>query len=183
VSDSLATDFLDDLVRQFYDDPSELGRLERCHDSDVPEPYAHLLLHQHHMTVTLEEYHGALVDVHVLERHQQDEAYSRKILLSRQSDDAIVMFGLVRIRLGLVEPAPRELILGEQVPLGRILIEHNILRRVHLHWLLKIDPGPDLARLLKLQPGEPAWGRTAVIWLNGASAIELLEVVPTRPAN
>ena len=34
----------------------------------MPEPYHQLLVHEHHMTVTVEAHHGCLVDVRVLER-------------------------------------------------------------------------------------------------------------------
>ena len=48
---------------------------------DVPEPYRGLLVHEHHMTVTVEEYHGGPVDVAVLARRSDGDKYSRKILL------------------------------------------------------------------------------------------------------
>ena len=35
---------------------------------DVPEPYRGLLVHEHHMTVTVEAYHGSPVNVRVLRR-------------------------------------------------------------------------------------------------------------------
>src|SRR5262245_39378311 len=65
----------------------------------VPEPYRSLLVHEHHMTVTVEAHHGSLVDVRVLERRRNGDSYARKILLARQSDGRIVQFGLVRIHL------------------------------------------------------------------------------------
>ncbi len=178
MTETPTADFLDDLVRVFYPDLAALGRFERVHDNEVPQPFYDLLIHQHHMTVTLERFHSALVDVHVLDRRDEGATYTRKILLSRQSDQATVLFGLVRMHMNLIEPSAAEQIRGEQIPLGRILIEHNILRRVHLHWAWRIEPSPELAGHLNLAPGAVAWGRTAVLWLNGASAIELIEIIP-----
>ena len=43
--------------------PARSGRDSGC---DVPEPYHRLLVHTHHMTVTVEEFYGAPVDVRVL---------------------------------------------------------------------------------------------------------------------
>src|SRR4029079_8826511 len=66
----------------------------------LPEPYRGLLVHNHHMTVTVEEFFGGLVDVKVLERRHDGDTYARKILLALRSDGRIVQSGIVRIRLG-----------------------------------------------------------------------------------
>jgi hypothetical protein len=47
----------------------------------VPEPYNKLLIHEHHMTVTVEAHHGKPVYLRVLGRHRAGPWYSRKILL------------------------------------------------------------------------------------------------------
>src|SRR5687767_1782568 len=65
----------------------------------VPEPYRRLLVHDHHMTVTVEAFYGSRVDVRVLERRRDGDLYSRKILLVLQSDGRVVQSGVVRIRL------------------------------------------------------------------------------------
>src|SRR5438105_9061251 len=91
----------------------------------VPEPYHKLLVHEHHMTVTVEAHHGSLVDVRILARRQDGESYARKILLALQSDGRIVQFGIARVNLRYCSPAVRAAILGGQTPLGRILIHHN----------------------------------------------------------
>ena len=56
----------------------------------VPQPYHDLLVHQHHMTVTVEQHHRSLVDVKVLERKRDGDSYARKILLALKSDGRIV---------------------------------------------------------------------------------------------
>src|SRR5438128_5303158 len=70
----------------------------------MPQPYHDLLVHEHHMTVTVEKHHGSLVDVKVLERKHEGDSYARKILLALRSDGRIVMFGLVRIWLDYCSP-------------------------------------------------------------------------------
>src|SRR5438270_6145301 len=66
---------------------------------EVPPPYNRLLVHEHHMTVTVEEFHGDLVDVRVLAQRQDDDAYARMILLALQHSGKVVQFGIMRVQL------------------------------------------------------------------------------------
>src|SRR6516162_1796936 len=59
----------------------------------MPEPYRRLLVHEHHMTVTVEAHHGDLVNVRVLERRIDNGTYARKILLTLQKTGKVVQFG------------------------------------------------------------------------------------------
>ena len=68
---------------------------------EVPQPYHHLLVHTHHMTVTVEDFYRSPVDVRVLACHRNGNEYARKILLALQQGRQIVQFGLVRINLGV----------------------------------------------------------------------------------
>ena len=45
--------------------------------AEVPPPYHGLLVHSEHMTVTVEEFHGGLVDVQVLDSRRAGESYAR----------------------------------------------------------------------------------------------------------
>jgi chorismate-pyruvate lyase len=141
----------------------------------MPEPYRKLLVHEHHMTVTVEAHHASLVDVQVLERKRDGDSYARKILLALQSTGRIVQFGLVRIRLNYCEPAVRDAILEEKTPLGRILIEHNVLRRIEPTEFLRVTPGPDM--IAWFGSSAPTYGRLALIHCDGQPAVELLEIV------
>ena len=64
-----------------------------------------------------------------------------------------------------------------QIPLGRVLINHGVLRRVELSQLWKVVPGVDLCSLFKLDQAVDTYGRTAIIYCDGEPAIELLEIV------
>lgn len=143
----------------------------------VPEPYHKLLVHEHHMTVTVEEHHGSLVDVRVLERMHEGDAYARKILLALQSTGRIVQFGLVRIHFQYCSEAVRDEIIAAKTPLGRILIEHNVLRRIEPTAFLRILPGPALAEWFGMKSPQPVYGRLALIHCDDQPAVELLEVV------
>ncbi len=178
MSDSHAvTPDLDTLIALFYDRPEELGQFEEVDSHDLKRDYRMLLAHDSHMTVTVERFHNDKVDVRVLESRLDGDHYSRKILLARQGDGQIVQFGIMRLDFACVNPSVRAEIESRQTPLGRILIEHNVLREVHLTRLYKVTPGEDLRKLFGLQPGQITYGRTAIIHFDGEPAVELLEIV------
>ncbi len=165
------------LVELFYSDKNLFGTYVEQAEFDLTKTARQLLAHNHHMTVTVEEYHGSLVDVKVLEARTNERFYSRKILLTRQSDDRVVQFGIVRLDLESIDALVRDEILSQHTPLGRILIQHDVLRRVELSSLWKITAGKDLSTCCEVPVGHDLFGRTAWIYCNGKPAVELLEVV------
>jgi hypothetical protein len=144
---------------------------------EVPEPYFSLLVHEHHMTVTVEAHHGSRVDVQVLARNVTEDTYARKILLVLQSTGRVVQFGIMRIHLRFCTPPVRAEILAARTPLGRILIEHNVLRRIKPVAFLRVVPGPDMIGWFGLGSPRPTYGRLAMLHCDGKPAVELLEIV------
>ncbi len=168
---------LSTLVGLFYTAPAELGQFAEVTAEEMPEPYRGLLAHRHHMTVTVEQFHGSAVDVRVLGTKTDGIHYSRRILLARQSDGRVVQFGIVRLNFDYLSPAVRREIERQRTPLGRVLINHNVLREIELVSLWRIVPGHDLCDLFGTPPEQTAYGRTAIIHCNGEPAVELLEIV------
>lgn len=168
---------LDALIKLFFEDPAPLGRFSQTEATAIPEPQRSLLAHDFHMTVTVEKFHSSSVDVKVLAARTDDRLYSRKILLTRQSDDRVVQYGIVRLNFDVLEDEVVNEIEAEQIPLGRILINHNVLRRVKLLSLYEIECGPVLAEAFQHNEKDKVYGRTALIYLNESPAIELLEIV------
>ena len=169
------------LIAPFFASLDELGTLARVESSDMPADYQKLLAHNNHMTVAVERFHNSLVDVRVLDKHVDGTRYARKILLARQSDGAVVQFGVMRVDITVLEPEVRREIESERMPLGRILISHGVLRDVELTALWRVIPGEELRELLNMSPGQQTYGRTALIHVNGQPAVELLEIVaPTE---
>jgi len=168
---------LPDLVGLFYEQPEELGTFTQLSVADLPHPYRVLLGHNKHMTVTVEQFHGCKVDVQVLATRRDNGFYSRKILLRRQSDGQVVQFGIPRLNMAYLDDEVRREIESQTKPLGRVLIEHNVLREVQLVALWKVEPGPDLCQMFSLAKPQAVFGRTALIYCNGEPAIELLEIV------
>jgi hypothetical protein len=124
----------------------------------TPEPYRRMLVHEHHMTVTMESYHQTSVDVEVVDSRYEADLYCRKILLNKQGTTNPVQFGIVRFNFNFVTDSVREQIESELIPLGRVLIQHNVLRHIDL------------------DVGQETYGRMATIFCNGAPAVDLLEI-------
>ena len=168
---------LEPLLRLFFDTDSALGAFTETTVDQVPEPSRSLLAHDHHMTVTLEEHHDCPVNVKVLATRTDGGRYSRKILLTRQSDGVVVQYGIVRLDMTVLASEVRKEIEAKETPLGRILIAHDVLREVKMFNLFKIQCGEELAKSLGLESGQICFGRTALIYCDGNPAIELLEIV------
>ena len=168
---------LDKLVGLFFGQINDLGEFSVIPPVQLPEPQRSLLHHEHHMTVTVEKFHSSAVDVQVLRELNDSSSYSREICLHRKSDQKVVQYGIVRLNFDHLGNAARQEILLRQKPLGRILIEHDILRKVRLLGLYEIRPTENLAKKLDCDSQQSVFGRTAIIYCNEEPAIELLEIV------
>ncbi len=167
---------LNSLIDLFPEPEALLLDAEHVPSASLPEPYGRMLAHNHHMTVTMESYYHCPVDVRILDRRTDGNVYSRKIVLVKSGTDSVVQFGIVRFDLSYVKPHVREQILAGDKPLGRILIENNVLRAVDLGAVLRLVAGPPLARYLQTTPGQVTYGRLATIFCNRHPAVDLLEV-------
>lgn len=168
-----------DLISLFAQFPpaDDLPDYELVPADEMPEPFRTMLVHESHMTVTVEAYHGDLVDVRVLGRTREESSYTRKIILTLQKTGRVVLFGIVRINLDYCSPAVREAILSEQTPLGRVLIEHNVLRRIEPTAYFKVEPGTEQLAWFGLADAKPMYGRLGFIHCDEQPAVELLEIV------
>ena len=171
---------LDALVKLFYTDTHDLGEFDEVAVDELPAVERTLLGHDQHMTLTVEAHHGSPVDLKVLDTHVTTTHYARKILLVRSSDGLTVQFGIARLHLDFLEVDVRSQVESQQVPLGRILVQHNVLRTVRLLSLWRIRPSAELIERLDLEAPKICYGRTALIYCNTVPGVELLEIV--RPA-
>lgn len=144
---------------------------------EMPEPYRRLLAHNHHMTVTVEGHYGGPVDVAVLDVREEADVYARKILLALRDGGRVVQFGLVRIHLNCCSPEVRAEILARRTPLGRILIQHNVLRHIEPRAFLRVEPAAKMAEWFGLPRPQTTYGRLGVIFFEGRPAIEVLEIL------
>src|SRR5579863_9180158 len=89
---------------------------EHVPSATLPEPYRRMLVHNHHMTVTMESYHGCPVQVRIMDRRQDGDFYNRKIVLLKSNSETVVQFGLVRFDLSYVTQGVRDEILAGEKP-------------------------------------------------------------------
>ncbi|EMI57687.1 hypothetical protein RSSM_00878 [Rhodopirellula sallentina SM41] len=188
------------LLAEFYASTSTLALFEEV--EQCPPPFDQLLDHHSHMTVTVEAFHKDEVDVVVhrsrsvlddgesvwqndplmktdarLAIAERTVTYTREITLVTHNTGKVVQYGLVRLDpSALGRDVWMEIASGE-IPLGRVLIKHNVLRSVERYQLWKVTPGVALSSLLQTAPGEIVYGRTALIRCNDQPAIELIEIV------
>ena len=167
----------DHLYRLFPDSPDRPAAVEVT-AGELPEPYYRLLVHTHHMTVTVEEFYGSAVDVRVLACRRTGNEYARKILLALKDDPArVVQFGLVRINLGMCSEPVRSAIVEGKTPLGRVLIQHDMLRRIEPVAYLRVTLSPTMAEWFGVPPGTETYGRVGVIYTGTRPAVEVLEIL------
>ena len=145
--------------------------------AEVPAVSRELLVHDEHMTVTVERFLSEPVRLQVLQQTQTNSHYSRAVLLSGSESGRLIQFGIVRIDLTTVDAEVRQEIQTGVTPLGRILIEHDVMRSIHPSHYLKITPTGEMMAFLRLADASPIYGRLATIITHSHPAIEVLEVV------
>lgn len=143
---------------------------------EVPPPYHGLLVHDQHMTVTVERHHGDRVDVSPLAVRDEADWYARKILLKLHGSRRTVQFGIMRVRWDSCPASVRAVVREARTPLGRVLIEANVLRRIEPKAYLRVLPGP--AMMDWFGSGDRVtYGRLAVIHCDNRPAVDLVEIV------
>lgn len=88
-----------------------------------------------------------------------------------------MQFGLVRIDLGVCPDAVRDAIVAGQTPLGRVLIEHDMLRRVEPVAFLRVSLSREMADWFRVPAGRETFGRLGVIYTGERPAVEVLEIL------
>src|SRR6476646_10318643 len=105
---------------------------------EIPFPEDQLLVHHDHMTEVLEKHHGSPVKVNVLKAFLDGDIYTRLITLSPSAEpDKIVEWGIARLDLRYLADDVKAEILARKIPLGAVLIKHNVLRRVKPRYFIR----------------------------------------------
>jgi chorismate-pyruvate lyase len=125
----------------------------------------------------VERYYGQPVDVQVLETQQAGDEYARKILLTLRDTKQVVQFGIVQIDLSLLSDVVRKQIVEGKTPLGRVLIENNVLRHIQPAGYFRVVLCSEMCRWFRLPEPETTYGRLGVIFADGKPAIEVLEIL------
>ena len=171
--------WLRNVLDQFPDNRIESGQVEVLSADDLDDVYRELLAHTHHMTVTLEERYDKPVFLEVLNVRHAGDSYARKLILRSGNDGPVVLAGIMRFRLECVDQKIRDQIVSAETPLGRILIENRVLRKIETIAFLRFPLENSFGELLGSTGEEPfTYGRLAIIFCDGAPAVELLELIP-----
>ena len=160
-----------------FADHSDCPTFENIAANEIPEPYRWLLVHTHHMTVTVERFYSDAVNVQVLDSVQNDTSYARKILLSLNASHKVVQFGIVHIDLALLSPVVRDEIIAGKTPLGRVLIQHNVFRVVQPVRYFRAVLGSQMANWFGATTAAETYGRLGVIYTDGLPAIHVAEIL------
>jgi len=144
----------------------------------IPHPEDDLLVHHDHMTIVLQRHHGLPVRVRVLEEHLDGDLYTRKIALLPTGSEKVVEWGICRLDLRYIPEEAKREILAKELPLGAVLIKHDVHRRVKPRYFIRL---PESSAVLKMFGAplnkEPVYGRLGTIYCDGEPCIELLEIV------
>ena len=172
-------DSLDDAIVSLAREPfgaSIISSYTAVAAESLEEPFRTLLVHHDHMTEVLFAYHGKAVGLNVLRRTQIADTYTRLIILTAHDSEQVIETGIVRINLGLLSAPVRQEIMDAEKPLGSILIDHDVLRRIEPKWYFRLERSCPM--LDHFGSGvSRAYGRVGLIHCDHQPAIELLEVV------
>ncbi|MCH8964900.1 MAG: hypothetical protein IIB58_08070 [Planctomycetes bacterium] len=170
---------LDDAIAYLSQEPfgaSLISSYQEVPAESLEEPFRTLLVHHDHMTEVLFAYHGRSIDLRVLRQTQTADTYTRFIYLTAHDSEQVVETGVVRINLSLLSGPVRQEITDARKPLGSILMEHDVLRRIEPKWYFRLQSSCPM--LDHFGSGvQQAYGRVGLIHCDHQPAIELLEVV------
>jgi len=160
-----------------------LPGIEQIPGDAVPEPFRTLLVHAHDMTPTLEAFHQSDIHLEIVSRERRGEFYFREVVLRLNTTEQPVEFGANKVYLGRFPDEARELILQEQVPLGRILKDCGIKHHTEAKSFLRVKSDELIAGKFDLTQPTTLYGRKAVICdLQGRPLSEIVEILPPAPS-
>ena len=160
-----------------------LPPFNRVDGEAVPEPYKTLLVHQHDMTPTLENFHQRSIHLQVLGRRRKGEEYFREVILRLDGTDQPVEFGAIKISLALFPKAARDQILHEHLPLGHILAEFKIPHTSRPSGFLRFASDKLINEVLNLSGAHVLYGRRNTLFDPQQRPLaEIVEILPPATA-
>src|SRR5204863_9660298 len=115
------------------------------------------------MRPTIEKAHTRSIHLTILHREQRDDYYFRKVTWLMRGSEKPVEFGANKVCLFLFPPRARQLVLEEQVPLGRILKDCEIGHTTHAKAFFRVQPDDLITEVLAMKKPVPLFGRRAAI--------------------
>ena len=167
-------------LNEFYRrNDHSLPPLEEIDPARIPEPYKSLLVHQHDMTSTLENFYGGRIRLQIIGRDRQGSDYFREVALLVDESKKPIEFGAIKINLDLFPKEAQAAILEEHWPLGRILKESHIEFSSQPRSFLRIASDKLINRVLNLTGAHLLFGRRNTLWNRaGQPLAEIVEILP-----
>ena len=153
--------------------------IEQISGDAVPEPFKSLLVHNNDMTPTLESFHQSDIHLEIISRERRGEFYFREVVLRLNSNGQPVEFGANKVYVGRFPDEARELVLQEQVPLGRILKDCGVNHHTEAKAFLRVKSDELIGGKFDLPQPAILYGRKAVICDQQDRPLsEIVEILP-----
>ncbi len=152
--------------------------------SQIPEPYASLLVHDGDMTSRLEAYHESALSVSPLRSSNDGKSYFREVLLTTTENDQAVEYGAIEITLKHLPEEVRPLVIEAKQPLGGLLNQYRIPYSSSPRAFLKIIPDGPIVEAFGSVESDELYGRSnQITGFNGDIIARIVEILPTLALN
>jgi chorismate-pyruvate lyase len=156
-----------------------LPAIQQVGEDAVPEPFRQLLVHNHDMTPTLEQFHGQSIHIEVLRSEQRGEAYFREVVLLLDDSGQPVEFGAIKINLVLFPATARRFILEERLPLGHILKACHVTHSSRPKAYIRVESDDFINQALRLTGRHTLYGRrNTLLDPRQMPLAEIVEILP-----
>jgi hypothetical protein len=146
--------------------------------SRIPPPYHSLLVHERDMTLTLEAHFGGRVSLRALSTFRKGSSYYRRVLLVQEYSARPVEMGAVRIDLLAFKPKIRSQILGNRVPLGRLLRDGGVDYKSRPTVFLAVTPNSEMMGVFWMREPRILYGRQTEMSIDGRKVGDIVEILP-----
>ena len=133
---------------------------ELVKDSEMPEPYRSLLVHNGDMTSRLETFHGGNIVLEVLHLDRSQSAYRREVVLHLEKSGLPVEYGAIEINLDAFQPELREKILEGRLPLGGLLNHYKVNYHSRPRGFFRLAADPQMSTIFGAPESQEFYGRS-----------------------
>jgi hypothetical protein len=167
-------------LEEFYVQAGKpLPALTALQGSQVPEPQRSLLVHNHDMTPTLENFHQCSITLNALKWVEIGEAILRLVVLRSNQTGKPIEFGAIHIEVPHFPPAAQQQILEHRKPLGGILRDLKVPHTGKPRAYFNIQPDDLILQALELSKSVILYGRLNALYDDqGRVLAEIVEILP-----
>lgn len=171
------------LSEYYRDYKIPMPHFESVEAEGMPEPYRHLLVHNADMTGRLTAFHGEELSLNVIEKNALRGVLVRRVILFGAESKREVEFGEILIYLNRFRDDIRDLIEAGQIPLGGILVDHQVDFLSSPSHYLKVVADDMIAECLSTSVGQELYGRKNKLTNHDGEVLaEIVEILPPSEA-